>query len=494
METPIGSTTITATNRMRKSIAALAGLLALASCYRFDPNEAHYTDGPIWPDYMDVTIPCNIAPLNFCYTSADISKAETVFTAGDMSVSIKGREVVWKESKWKKLLASAAGSSIRVYSSVLDSTWTINVSRDSIDYGITYRRIAPGYEIFSKMGIYERELSSFKERALLENSQFDGCVNCHAVNRGDPSSWTLHIRGPHGATLLSLNGEMEAYNTKADSTLGFCVYPYWHPEGRYIAYSTNTTRQSFHITQEKLIEVFDLASDIQVYDTQAAQLITAPQVKREDKWETFPVFSPDGKTLYFCAADPKPIPLEMDQIRYKLYKVSFDPATGNIGKDVQLLLDAEPQQKSICFPKPSYDGNYIIYTRSDYGNFSIWHHEADIWALDLRDGSTYPVDAVNSADTDSWHNFSSDGRWMVVSSRRDDGLTTRLYFSHMDADGQFGKAFMMPQKHPLHYYSSLMQSYNVPEFVSSPVVLDKVNAQKKINSSERVPFGFRWSE
>ena len=472
----------------------MLGVLILSSCYRFDPTLARYTDGPLWPDYMNVTVPVGIAPLNFCYTASDGPVPVTTFTYEDMSISIKGREVVWKEKEWKRLLEVAKGGDIIVKSSVLDEAWTIHVSEDEIDYGINYRLLAPGYEVYSKMGIYERSLADYKEKALIENTQFDGCVNCHAYNRGNPENYSLHIRGQHGATLLNIDGQMQAYNTKTDSTLGFCVYPYWHPDGNHIAYSSNNTRQGFHVLADKLIEVFDLDSDLQVYDVRANTLISAASIKKAEVWETFPAFSADGKTLYFCAATPRPIPAETDQIRYNLCSVSFDPVTGCIGSEIDTLVFAEGLGKSVSFPKPSYDGKFLVYTLSDYGNFSIWHHEADLWILDLATGESRPMSKANSADTESYHSWSSNSRWMMFSSRRDDGLYTRLYFTHIDENGQESKPFMLPQKHPLHYYSYMNRSYNVPEFVTGPVDMDRINAEKLINSDDRIQFGFRMSE
>ena len=472
----------------------MLGVLILSSCYRFDPTLARYTDGPLWPDYMNVTVPVGIAPLNFCYTASDAPVPVTTFTYEDMSISIKGREVVWKEKEWKRLLEAAKGGDIIVKSSVLDEAWTIHVSEDEIDYGINYRLLAPGYEVYSKMGIYERSLTDYKEKALIENTQFDGCVNCHAYNRGNPENYSLHIRGQHGATLLNIDGQTQAYNTKTDSTLGFCVYPYWHPDGNHIAYSSNNTRQGFHVLADKLIEVFDLDSDLQVYDVRANTLISAASIKKAEVWETFPAFSADGKTLYFCAATPRPIPAETDQIRYNLCSVSFDPVTGCIGSEIDTLVFAEGLGKSVSFPKPSYDGKFLVYTLSDYGNFSIWHHEADLWILDLATGESRPMSKANSADTESYHSWSSNSRWMMFSSRRDDGLYTRLYFTHIDENGQESKPFMLPQKHPLHYYSYMNRSYNVPEFVTGPVDMDRINAEKLINSDDRIQFGFRMSE
>lgn len=469
-------------------------ILIFAACRHGENREpAGCGSAGIYPDYKDVTIPCNIAPLNFDYC-APAGDAVTTFSCGDLSCSFKGDHIRWKPSVWKKFLAAAKGGEIEVRSEADGTAWTIYVSEDEIDKGLTYRLLEPGYELYSRMGIYERDLGSFRQRTLIENTDFGGCVNCHSTNRGDPDMFSLHIRGDHGATLIKTRNGVDVYNTKTENSLGFCVYPYWHPSGDYIAYSTNSTRQIFHTRTDKRIEVFDLDSDLQVYDIRNNQLVTAPSVKAGDSWETYPSFSPDGRTLYFCSASPKSIPDSLEQVRYNLYCVSFDPETGNIGRDVRMLADAESDGKSISFPKPSYDGKYILYTLSDYGQFPIWHHEADLWILDLRTGEKRPLDNVNSTDTESYHNWSSNSRWIVFSSRRDDGLFTRPYFAHVSEDGTVSKPFMLPQKDPGRFYETLFMSYNVPEFVTGKVVFNHRLFGRMVRDGKRTDFGFRWSE
>ena len=484
---------------MRRISLFLVAALLLAACSPKARNAQDAADCPdIYPDYVGVTVPATIAPLDFTLRGAQALDVQVTAADGTTLRSRGRRATRFPEKAWRKLLQRSVGDSLVVSVSALsDGQWTryapfgIRVSPDPIDYGLTYRLLEPGYEIYSKMGIYERTLASFRQRALFENTQFDGCVNCHAYNHTDPTALSLHIRGAHGATLLLKDGAITAYETRTDSTLGFCVYPYWHPSGKYIAYSTNNTRQGFHVQPDKLIEVFDLASDLQVYDVENNELITAPQLKQPDVWESFPAFSPDGKTLYYTAAARVAIPGELMQSHYNLMKVSFDPLTGTLGDDITLLVDAASAGKSVCFPKPSFDGRYLMYTLCDYGTFSIWHHEADLWLLDLQTGETRPLTEVNSADTDSYHNWSANSRWFVFSSRRDDGLYTRLYIAHFDEAGVAGKPFMLPQRDPADYYSDLFFSYNVPEFVGGPVPFNKRRAQKVVNAPERVPFGYR---
>ena len=454
----------------------------------------------IYPDYIGVTIPVNIAPPNFSLADETVvncqcQRIDAVITdRHGHSLHSQGEESVdFDIDDWHELLGQNRGDSLSItVSAKYDDGWhtynpfSIYVSPDSIDYGICYRLIEPGYEVWSKMGIYERDLSSFDERALIENTQFEGCVNCHSFNRGNSADMSLHIRGPHGATLL------RAYNTKTDQTLGFCVYPYWHPSGRYIAYSTNTTRQLFHSSDPNRIEVFDEASDVQVYDVEKNELILLSFLKQDSIYETFPVFSADGRSLYFCAARALPEDShQLDSIRYNLCRIDFDPATGTFGSRIDTIVNAEAMHKSLSFPRPSYDGRFLCYTLSDYGQFSIWHHEADLYLLNLSTGESCPMDGANSDDTESFHNWSTNSRWLVLSSRRDDGLFTRPYFCHVDANGTVSKAFMLPQRNPRRFYRERFFSFNVPDFVIAPTHFDSHHASRIINDDYRKDFGVR---
>ena len=495
---------------MKRILYTLITLLLLASCEEKVSDAKQETVQPaIYPDYLGVTIPVNIAPLNFCMTDEKTLLIDAVITdRHGNSLHSQGEESTdFDLDDWHALLGQNRGDSLSVtVSAKYEDGWhtyrsfPIYVSSDSIDYGVCYRLIAPGYEVWSKMGIYERDLSSFDEHPLIENTQFEGCVNCHSFNRGNPADMSLHIRGPHGATLLRHgDSPLTAYNTKTDQTLGLCVYPYWHPSGRYIAYSTNTTRQLFHGANHNRIEVFDTASDLQVYDVEKNELLLSPLLKQDSIYETFPVFSADGHSLYFCAA--RAIPegsLQLDSIRYNLCRIGFDPATGTFGDHIDTIIDAstspprgDQEGGSISFPRPSYDGRFLCYTLSDYGQFSIWHHEADLWLLDLTTGESHPMTNANSDDTESFHNWSTNSRWLVLSSRRDDGLFTRPYFCHVDAQGRVSKAFMLPQRNPRRFYRDRFLSFNVPEFIIAPTRFDGQKASRIINDEARTNFGVR---
>lgn len=429
---------------------------------------------PVFPDYAGVTIPVNICPLDFD-AAVPASHIEAVIDNGRERMRFSGRRGVRiPRRKWRRLLADADELSVEV-SIDADGVRThyapfdIAVSRDSIDYGICYRRVDPGYELYAKMGIYYRPLSETGEKTVVENTFVAGsCVNCHSFARTDANTMQLHLRGNGGGTILKRGGETVMLDTRTPQTGVSCVYPYWHPSGRYIAYSVNDIRQTFHSRPDLVLDVYDLRSDVVVYDTETGELNIYPVLSDTARFETFPAFSPDGRTLYFCSADAATLPVLTD-IKYSLCSVGFDPETGEVGDTITTLWDGDGG--SISFPRPSYDGRWLMVTRSSYGNFTIWHKDADLWIIDLLTGEKRPADELNSDDTESYHSWSSDSRWVVFSSRRIDGLHTRPYIAHVDADGRFGRPFLLPQRHPGKWYGGLMQSYNIPEFISAPIDL-----------------------
>ena len=294
-----------------KIFVALTVLMLLWACGNSPKNPvAEASLPPIYPDYADVTVPVGIAPLNFEVTGAD--RVDVTVTGEDGGqLHVNGRLADFPVDKWRKLLEANKGKSLTVtVNARSDGKWhaykdfKINVSPYELDaWGLTYRRIAPGYEKWGRMGLYQRQLSDFTESPILENSSFEnGCLNCHSSWRTNPDRFVFHIRGTHGATLVQTEKGREWLNTKTDQTLGTCVYPYWHPSGRFVAFSTNTTRQVFHAINSERIEVFDYESDLQIYDVETHELLLSPLVKTPDWMESYPVFSPDGKTIYFCTS------------------------------------------------------------------------------------------------------------------------------------------------------------------------------------------------
>ena len=460
----------------------------LAGCHNAAVPEAfaEVNQSPhIYPDYCDVTVPLNIAPLTFEW-DGQADEVVARFRAGDAEVVCGGDKVQPDMDQWHTLTANAIGKAIGVEVFVRSGEqWSrykpfnIYVSNDSIDPYISYRLISPSYVTYEELTLNQRCLENYDEQVMVDNmlcgTEISGqCVNCHNYQQYDPNRMQFHARQQDGGTVIRYEGQLRKINMRNDSIISAGVYPAWHPWLPLIVYSTNHTGQSFHTRNLNKIEVFDSASDLIAYDVQKNEVTNIENDSTE--FEVFPCWAPDGKTLYYCSAhfefrdtvshDTEVI-MRAKEIRSNLYKKSFDPDTYTFGPR-QLVYRADSLDRSVTLPRVSPDGRYLMFTIGNYGVFHIWHHEADLCLMNLADGSIRPMDEINSADTESYHSWSSNGRWVIFSSRRDDGGYTRPFIAHIDADGRGSKPFELPQADP-DYHRQFMKSYNIPEFMKGPV-------------------------
>ena len=463
---------------MKRWLTYSVWILILAACAR-DGAFREAGTPPMLPDYTDITLPVNIAPLNFELEGADALRLEI---EGSRPYRFKagGAQLRFPMKKWKAMLREEAGNTLRLtltarfgreYRRYAPFTWT--VSPDSIDQYLSYRLIEPACEVWNVLSIEERDLESFKTRLLADNTTVEStCINCHTANRGDGIQTSfMHVRGAKGGTLYSRDGQMRKLNTATDSTAGAAVYGEISADGRYGIFTTADIRPILHSGRFNKLEVFDASSDLIILDFEQGTVTDSPVVKGPEFQETFPCWSADGKTVYFCRAAAHPQPDSTFEMHYDLYSVAFDPATGRLGDTLTLVVDAASRGKSISFPKCSPDGRYILMTVSDYGTFPIWHSETDLWLYEIASGALFPLEAVNGKYSDSYHCWSSGGRWICWASKRDDRLYGKPYFAHVGADGTVSKPFVLPQRDPGRYLVTL-KSYNIPELYRFPESYD----------------------
>ena len=463
--------------RILFSISLSVLLLVACSSVPDDVTKVDRLPG-IYPDYIGVTIPAGIAPLDFNATDEDVDCLDVVVKGSKGGViHTNGGWADFDVDEWHRLTMQNLGGTL-TFSVCMekDGRWLqykdfkVMVSSDALDdYGLTYRRIKPGYEVGGDMGIFQRDIHSFEESAVLTEHILPGhCFNCHTPNRCDPSLLTMQIRGEGGGTLIQRNGKQTWYNTKTDSTKAAGSYAYWHPEGRYCAYSANSVHQVFFVGTARRIEVYHSFSTVEVLDTKTNELILSPLIQNGDL-AIHPAFSADGKTLYYSTSEPCRVPAEYEKVKCSLCAIPFDAATGTFGEKVDTLLNGPTTDKSYTLARPSYDGRWLMYTVSSRSNFPIAQNDADLWLMNLETGERRELSEVNSRQSESFHNWSSNSRWFVFCSKREDGMYTKLYLAHAAPDGKVSKPFLLPQRNPLKYYSELMDAYNVPEFTSRKV-------------------------
>lgn len=476
----------------------------------------------IYPDYCDVTVPCNIAPLNFMLEDEGFSECVARITTPDGKSETygEGRKVIIPEDEWHDMLYGNKGKALTVEVwGKKGNEWlafrkfAVNIAPEPIDEYISYRLIEPSYALYNYMEIAQRNITDYEESTVFNNKVAcddpkGQCINCHSYQNYKTDNMLFHVRVTNGGTVIVNDGKVSKVNLKRDNTISAGVYPSWHPTEKLIAFSTNTTQQDFHTVDKNKTEVFDRKSDLILYDVakDEVSIITADTTRLE----VFPTWSPDGKYLYYCStlsmnADSLGTVINnyYEKIQYNLYRRSFDSKTRTFG-DEELVYDAVVNDKSVSLPRVSPDGKSIIFAQGRYGCFHIWHHDADIVGLQLNvplavatgtdedtaihalpsgkeRGGGLDLTAMNSRDcAESYPSWSSNGKWIMCASRRDDGNYSRVYISYFDGKKSH-KAFLLPQKDPEHNAIRL-KSYNRPEFMTEPVkqtINDFSNTVKK---------------
>lgn len=440
----------------------------------------------IFPDYINIVIPPNIAPLNFKVEEPGIQYRVTIRGSIGPSIYIqtKSPKIQIPFKKWKKFLEANKGNAyhIEIASKDTSGEWKkfspiVNqIALDSIDSYLAYRRLGPLYSYWKKMGIYQRCIESFQESPILINRLTqNNCMNCHHFLKNNSDRWLLHLRrGPGTAMLLVIDDKVYKMDTRTAFNKAPVAYPAWHPSGNLVAFSLNRLLLFFHAVGEPR-DVLDRASDLVVYDIPTNTLTTTRQISNPDRMENWPAWSPDGKYLYFSSAPKietyeatteKSHPFAYHKIQYDLMRIPYDEKNKTWGK-LEMVFPASKIGGSINQPRISPDGRFVLFTVSQYSNFPIYLSSADLYVLDLATNQVKKLES-NSEYTDSFHAWSTNGKWIVFSSKRMDHVFARPYFAHIDQNGVASKAFILPQKNP-EYYNRCLETFNVPEFVRKPV-------------------------
>ncbi len=472
-----------------KTYAALIISMTVAGCSVSVPDTYSNTDreAQTLPEHNGATLPCNIAPMNFQIQEEGEDFIVRFYTTkGGGDIVTQGQTVDIPLDEWHALLADASSDTLCTDIFVRNGgVWNKYATRknpvaaEEADPYIAYRLIEPSYVDYETMLICQRDITSFDESVLVNNRMLsDGdngsCVNCHSFQDYNRTGrMQMHIRQNHGGTLINDGNNIRKVSLKTPETLSAGVYPAWHPTKNLIAYSVNETGQVFHTNHRQKIEVLDFASDLILYDVDNNSVYDIDC--GEHDFETFPAWSPDGKTLYYASAHyvqttsdiDAELGLNYEQMKYNILCRRFDEKTMKFGEP-DTVVNAAAMGKSAVLPRVSPDGKWLLFSMADYGNFHVWHKSSDLYVMNLSTRDIRPLTAANSQETDSYHSWSSNGRWILFTSRRGDGNYTRLYMAHFDEQGNAHPAFVLPQESP-YFYRRFFKSYNVPEWLVEPV-------------------------
>jgi len=391
-----------------------------------------------------------------------------IYTSANEDIEIvSGRsQIIIPLKKWRKLLKANQGEALfyDVYVMNANGNWqryqtisnNISKANEQSDSHLVYRRLKPNFNWFKNIGIYQRNLENFDESVVIHGKSFgNGCVNCHTFVNNRPESMAFGYRSSIGSdTLMVRNGAARKLGTK----FGYTTF---HPSGKLITCSINKVRQFFHMGGGMEVrDVVDLDSYITNYDIDKQTAETTSALSDKRQLETYPTWSPDGEYLYFCTAgllwtDRNRLPPKnYEKLKYSLMRIPYDLQTNKWGTP-ETVLSSEKTGLSILLPRISPDGRFLLFCMCDYGCFPVYQPSSDLYLMDLRTREYTKLD-VNSKYSESWHSWSSNGKWIVFSSKR--------------------------QKTPA-FYDSVLDTYSVPELVTGPIEISKRQLGRVIRST-----------
>ena len=175
---------------MRASLVQMLILvLALSACKGRQQHEVTETDSipEMFPDYSGVTIPPNIAPLNFRITDGADKVVTTISGKnGSLKIVSDDNRVIIPSRGWSRLLNDNLGESLVFELTVLADgrrtsfrPFRVRIAEEPVDGYLVYRNLMPGFQNWNSMGIYQRDLSSFDVETVIDSRLLPGtCMNC----------------------------------------------------------------------------------------------------------------------------------------------------------------------------------------------------------------------------------------------------------------------------------------------------------------------------
>lgn len=439
----------------------------------------------IYPDYRDIVVPCNIAPLNFVVKSP-CQRAIVEVLASDgtrvLAEADGGAKVKFPLNAWKKMVGDHVSSSLSVNVYVKNKKWVRynsfqwHISPDSIDPLLTCRLIEPSYRVYGSLSLTSFDLESNSFRNIAENDALRGgksgvnqcCMNCHSQQKNGSGNSLFHYRGKNGGLVLTYNGESKIVNTKVGDLYASATYSAWHPFLPIIAFSVNVVGQVFPSVDNSKVEIEDSRSDLVLYDIERNEISYI--MKTKDKLETFPCWSADGKHLFYATSDSVMGHVtQYKKMKYDIACVPFNVDSMRFGEP-KIVFSASSMGKSASQPKASPDGKFLLFSVSKYGCSPYRHEDCDLYQMSLETGETRNLSEINSSRSDAYHDWSFNSKWIVFSSRREDGNYARPFFAHCDSTGHYSKPFQIPHEDPTFDWY-LLKSYNAPEFAQKEPIL-----------------------
>jgi len=211
-----------------------------------------------------------------------------------------------------------------------------------------------------------------------------------------------------------------------------------------------------------------------VYDREKRTFKPLPGADDPQYVQSNPTWSPDGKYVVFArtktygrdvVANARTVLLSEKDVpefienkepfKFDLYRVPFNDGKGGKAEPIE---GASHNGKSNYFAKFSPDGKWIVFCKAE--NYMLLMPDSELYIIPAQGGEARRLRA-NTPRMNSWHSWSSNGRWLVFSSKANTAYT-QLFLTHIDADGESTPPVVLER------FTGTDRAANIPEFVPLP--------------------------
>ena len=316
------------------------------------------------------------------------------------------------------------------------------------------------------------------------------CGNCHSFSN-DGSVLGLDVdygNDKGGYAILPVSEQMVLNDEKIitwsdykknDGEATFGLLSKVSPDGRYVI-STVKDRAVFVATPDIWYSqlFFPIKGILVVYDTQTKTFRPLPGADDPEYVQSNPTWSPDGKWVVFARSkaykrdvvanatsvllSEKDVPefVENKQpFKFDLYRVPFNEGRGGKAEPIE---GASHNGKSNYFAKFSPDGKWIVFCKAE--NYMLLMPDSELFIIPAEGGEARRLRA-NTPRMNSWHSWSSNGRWLVFSSKANTAYT-QLFLTHIDENGESTPPVVLDR------FTGSDRAANIPEFV--PLAGDRI--------------------
>lgn len=479
---------------LRRSLASLLLLAApwVSAMERGLLEIVYPLDGTLFPPEI-------VAP-NFRWEDATPAVTRWQVSFGDAQpASFTTTEAQWRPTAavWDDMKQRSTGAPMTVSITGQNATGdalsfagtTIRTSTDPVGDAIFYREVPlPFIDAVQDPSRIRWRFGSIDspDRPPIVLDNLPVCGNCHSFSQ-DGSKLGLDVdygNDKGGYAILSVEQDMLLNDEKIitwsdykreDGEATFGLLSQVSPDGRYVI-STVKDRAVFVATPgiEYSQLFFPIKGILVVYDTKTGVYQPLPGADDPAYVQSNPTWSPDGQHVVFARAkvyekpsianansillDQHDVPEfieDNEPFKFDLYRVPFNEGRG--GK-AEPIAGASHNGRSNFFAKYSPDGKWIVFTQAE--DYMLLMPDSELFIIPAEGGDARRLQA-NTPNMNSWHSFSSNGKWLVFSSKVFSPYT-QLFLTHIDEQGRSTPPVVLDQ------FTEPDRAANIPEFVPIP--------------------------